>query len=149
MMIHEMKPGKRASAKATKRLGRGESSGQGKTGGHGHKGSGQRAGSIGSKMKEGGRIPFFRRLPKRGFNNAIFATVYQVVNVGTIDKEFAVGEVVDPTALEAKGLITTAAGLVKVLGTGVLGKGLTIKAHKFSESAAEKIKAAGGAAEAL
>jgi large subunit ribosomal protein L15 len=149
MMIHELKPGKRASSKPTKRLGRGESSGQGKTGGHGHKGSGQRAGSIGSKMKEGGRLPFFRRIPKRGFNNAAFGTVYQVVNVGTIDKEFAVGDVVDPMALEAKGLITSGTGLVKVLGTGVLGKGLTIKAHKFSESAAEKIKASGGTAETL
>jgi large subunit ribosomal protein L15 len=134
--------------KARKRVGRGRGSGRGKTSGRGHKGAGQRAGFKSNFGYEGGQTPALARIPKRGFNNADFRTVYQVVNASRL-AAFEDGDRVDPEALAAKSLIRRGAGPVKILGEGELGKKLTVAAHAFSSSAAEKIRAAGGSVETL
>ncbi len=130
--------------KPRKRVGRGGV--RGKTCGRGHKGAGQRSGSTSLLGYEGGQNPALFRIPKRGFNNAIFRTEYQLVNVSDLDV-FNDGDRVDAEALVAKRLVRADGGLVKVLGDGDLAKKLTVVADKFSKSAAEKIKAAGGSAE--
>lgn len=125
------------------RVGRGIGSGLGKTCGRGHKGWGQRSGAYRRPGYEGGQMPIYRRVPKRGFTNARFRTDYTVINVDSLEG-FDAGSVVDLEAVLAKGLASLDAPLFKVLGDGKLTKALTVRAQKFSKSAAEKIRAAGG-----
>ena len=133
------------STKARKRVGRGEGSGKGKTAGRGSKGQGARN-TIHPRF-EGGQMPLQRRLPKRGFNN-IFAKQYTEVGVDRISAKFGKGDTVDAAALKEAGVISKIAkNGIKVLGNGDIDKALTIKAAKFTKSAAEKITAAGGTAE--
>jgi len=129
-----------------KRLGRGPGSGLGKTAGRGHKGAGSRAGAKTDTLHEGGQMPLFRRVPKRGFNNVTFATLYNVVNVGDLEHSFDAGAHVTPEAILEAGLIRNLRFKVKVLGEGKLTKKLKVEAAKFSKSAQEKITAAGGEA---
>ena len=128
------------------RRGRGHGSGNGKTAGKGHKGQKARSGSPRPGF-EGGQMPLYRRIPKRGFNN-IFATKYSVVNVSDLD-QFVDGTVVDADLLKASGLIKKTNDGVKILGNGELTKNLTVKAAAFSASAKEKIEKAGGKAEVM
>jgi len=125
------------------RVGRGIGSGLGKTCGRGHKGWGQRSGAYRRPGYEGGQMPIYRRVPKRGFTNARFRTDYTVINVDALES-FDSGTVVDLQAVLAKGLTSLDAPLFKVLGDGKLSKALTVRAQKFSKSAVEKIRAAGG-----
>jgi large subunit ribosomal protein L15 len=131
--------------KRKKRVGRGVGSGHGKTASRGSKGQ---YASAGAKMFqgsfEGGQMPLFRRIPKRGFSNATWARTYLVVNVGDLDARFADGDTVDPAALKKAGLAKGPADGVRILGTGDVTKKLTVSAHHFSKSAAEKITAKGG-----
>jgi large subunit ribosomal protein L15 len=131
--------------KAAKRLGRGTGSGHGKTSGRGHKGMGARAGSGKRLGYEGGQNPILARIPKRGFSNAPFRKVYQIVNVADLEC-FDAGSTVDAAVLVEAGLIQAAAKPVKVLGDGELTKALTVAAELFSASAREKITKAGGTA---
>lgn len=148
MMIHEITAQAGAHKKRT-RLGRGESSGHGKTSGRGTKGGGARAGGGPKFGSEGGQMPLFRRLPKRGFNNNAFAQKFSIVNVGDLETHFDAGATVDAAALVAKGLIRHDRHPVKVLGDGALTKKLTVVAGKFSKQASEKITNAGGAMQTL
>lgn len=125
------------------RVGRGIGSGLGKTCGRGHKGWGQRSGAYRRPGYEGGQMPIYRRVPKRGFTNARFRTDYTIVNVEQLEA-FDSGAVVDLNAVLEKALTSLDAPLFKVLGDGALTKSLTVRAQKFSKSAAEKIRAAGG-----
>ena len=127
-----------------KRIGRGKGSGHGKTSGRGHKGDGSRAGSKMSFVDEGGQMPLFRRLPKRGFNNANFTTRYEVVNVSQLDRAFNDGTTVGIEELIGKGLVDSRQSKVKILGDGELTKKLDVSAHKFSKSAEQKISGCGG-----
>lgn len=137
------------ATKKRKRIGRGHGSGHGGTSGRGHKGAGSRAGWKTRGMAEGGAMPMFRRLPKRGFNNFHFRTEYSVVNVGELDAVFDNGSHVTAQLLHEIGLIRTLDKPVKILGDGTIGKKLKVDANKFSNSAAEKIKAAGGEAKVI
>ena len=132
--------------KRRKRIGRGPGSGSGKTAGRGHKGFGSRAGWRGRGMQEGGQMPTFRRLPKRGFNNANFATRFSVVNVACLEQRYDAGAHVTPQSLVEVGLVRNLHLPIKILGNGSLTKKLLIDAAKFSKSAVEKIKSAGGEA---
>jgi large subunit ribosomal protein L15 len=132
--------------KRRKRRGRGVGSGLGKTAGRGHKGAGSRAGAQKVTLTEGGQMPLIRRLPKRGFSNAQFATRYNIINVGDLESRFENGAHVTPEAYLEAGLIRNLRHKVKVLGDGELTKKLKVEAAKFSAKAAEKIKAAGGEA---
>jgi len=134
--------------KARRRRGRGAGSGLGGTSGRGNKGHLARAGKNPPDIKEGGQMPLFRRLPKRGFNNAVFTQRYSIVNVAQLD-HFEEGTRVDAQVLSAAGLIRSADEPVKILGDGELNRRLTVVAHKFSRSAKQKITSAGGAAEEL
>jgi large subunit ribosomal protein L15 len=127
-----------------KRVGRGESSGHGKTSGRGHKGCKARAGGGAPWLREGGQMPIIRRIPKRGFSNAVFRTAYSLVNVGQLQVAFDDGTEVSLDALQRAGLIRRADRPVKILGDGTLTKKLVVHAQKFSASAAAKITAAGG-----
>ncbi len=127
-----------------KRVGRGVGSGRGKTSGRGHKGQGQHSGHRARLLTEGGQMPLFRRIPKRGFNNARFRTEYQVVNLSALETRFEDGAKVTPAALEEAGLVRDASRPVKILGTGALTKKLDVEAMRFSTSAAMKITRAGG-----
>ncbi len=127
-----------------KRVGRGRGSGHGKTCGRGHKGSGQRAGGSIRRLTEGGQMPLFRRIPKRGFSNAPFRTDYDIVNVCDLDEVFSNGDEVTKQALVKVGLLRNDRVLVKILGDGDIAKKLTVLADRFSKSAREKIAAAGG-----
>ena len=142
MKLHELKPAE-GSAKAAWRKGRGAGSGNGKTAGKGHKGQNARSGGGVRPGFEGGQLPLYRKLPKRGFNNAIFAKVYAIVNVEALNV-FEDGAVVDLDALLAKKIVRKANDGLKVLGSGELTKKLTVKASVFSATAKEKIEAAGG-----
>ncbi|MBK7878029.1 MAG: 50S ribosomal protein L15 [Planctomycetes bacterium] len=126
-----------------KRVGRGPGSGLGKTAARGHKGWGQRSGTSRRPGYEGGQMPIYRRVPKRGFTNARFRTQYTIVNVDLLDS-FADGATVDLESILAKGLTSKVSNLLKVLGDGELKKKLTVRAQKFSKTAAEKIQKAGG-----
>jgi large subunit ribosomal protein L15 len=126
-----------------KRIARGPGSGLGKTAGRGHKGWGQRSGARRRPGYEGGQMPLYRRVPKRGFTNARFRTDYTVLNVELLET-FESGATVDLEAVLARGLTRRAAPLFKVLGDGKLTRPLTVRAQKFSKSAAEKIRSAGG-----
>ena len=127
--------------------GRGHGSASGKTCGKGHKGQKSRAGYSRRTYFEGGQMPNIRRLPKFGFNNKVFKTVYEVVNVGALEKAFAAGDTVDEAALRARGLVRRVCDGVKILGDGDLAKKLTVKATAFTKSAEEKIAKAGGSVE--
>ena len=134
--------------KSRKRIGRGIGSGQGKTAGRGSKGQGSRSGSSTSPIFDGGQMPLVRRIPKRGFNNARFATTYIAVNVGDLSK-FDDGARVDEAALRAVGLANGRATGVKILGDGELTKKLTVSVSAFSASAKTKIEAKGGTCEVV
>ena len=142
MKLHELKPAE-GSAKEAWRKGRGAGSGNGKTAGKGHKGQNARSGGGVRPGFEGGQLPLYRKLPKRGFNNARFAKVYAIVNVEALNV-FEDGAVVDLDALLAKKIVRKANDGLKVLGSGELTKKLTVKASVFSATAKEKIEAAGG-----
>ena len=145
MRLHDLKP--RPGAKhRRKRLGQGESSGHGKTSGRGGKGQTARSGSSIRIGFEGGQMPLIRRIPKRGFNNARFATQFIAVNVGELN-QFDDGTRVDEAALRAAGLANGRADGIKILGDGELSKKLTVNAHAFSASARAKIEAKGGTCE--
>ena len=134
------------SVTEAKRKGRGAGSGNGKTAGKGHKGQKARSGGGVRPGFEGGQMPLQRRLPKRGFKNYPFKEEYQIVNIEFLN-DFEEGAVVDAEALQAKGFISDAAKPVKILGDGELEIAVTVIADKFSESAKQKIEAAGGKVE--
>ena len=146
MRIHELKKPE-GSTKAPKRIGRGQGTGQGTTAGRGMNGQNSRSGGGVRLGFEGGQMPLYRRLPKRGFNNK-WAKEYAEVNVKDLNK-FEDGATVDAAALIEAGIVKKALDGVKVLGNGELEKKLTVKAVKFSKSAAEKIEKAGGKAEVI
>jgi len=134
--------------KRRKRVGRGTGSGHGKTCGRGHKGSGSRAGAIGWSLAQGGQMPLFRRLPKRGFSNYNFAARYEVVNVSQLER-FDDGSSVGLEQLSSAGLIGGCRSKVKILGSGELTKKLEVTAHRFSKSAEQKIAGCGGTAKVI
>ena len=144
MKLHELAPAA-GSTTAAKRLGRGSGSGLGKTSGKGHKGAKARSGGGKRPGFEGGQMPLYRRVPKKGFTN-IFRMEYAEVNVGQLEV-FTEGTVVNAELLKAAGIIKKTMDGVKVLGNGELTKKLTVEAAKFTESAKEKIEAVGGKAE--
>ena len=135
-------------SKSRKRVGRGDGSGYGKTSGRGHKGAGSRAGSTSMSPFEGGQMPLFRRIPKRGFSNFDFATRYEIVNVSQLDR-FEDGESIGAEQLSDAGLIGSKKSKIKILGDGELTKKLEIMAQKFSKSAEQKIVALGGTAKVI
>lgn len=145
MKLNELKPAE-GSVKEGFRVGRGTGSGNGKTAGKGHKGQNARSGGGVRPGFEGGQFPIYRQLPKRGFNNKRFATVYATVNVADLNC-FEDGAVVDLDALLKVRLVRKELDGLKVLGNGELTKKLTVKAAKFTAAAKEKIEAAGGSAE--
>ena len=147
MKLHELSP-KEGSIKEGFRKGRGAGSGNGKTAGKGHKGQNARSGGGVRPGFEGGQLPLYRKLPKRGFNNYRFAAKYAVINVDDLNK-FNDGDVVDCEALLANRIINKCFDGIKVLGEGELTKKLTVKASVFSASAKEKIEAVGGSAEVV
>src|ERR1041384_5992635 len=145
MRLHDLKP--RPGAKhRRKRLGQGESSGHGKTSGRGGKGQTARSGSSIRIGFEGGQMPLIRRIPKRGFNNALHTVRYIPVNVGDLN-QFDDGARVDETALRSVGLANGRGAGVKILGQGELSKKLTVNVHAFSASARTKIEGLGGTCE--
>lgn len=147
MKLHELSPAE-GSVKDGFRKGRGAGSGNGKTAGKGHKGQNARSGGGVRPGFEGGQLPLYRKLPKRGFNNSRFGKCYAVVNVSSLNK-FNDGDVVDVVALLAAGIIKNTFDGLKVLGEGELTKKLTVKAAVFSASAKEKIEAVGGKTEVV
>lgn len=130
------------------RIGRGIGTGKGKTAGRGHNGHKSRSGYSRHPVFQGGDLPLVRRIPKRGFNNK-FALTVVAVNLGQINEVFNAGEEVNPTTLQERGLIKRRFDEIKVLGDGELTKGLKVSAHKFSQSALEKLSAAGGSGTVL
>jgi large subunit ribosomal protein L15 len=146
MKLHELSPAE-GSAKAAWRKGRGPGSGNGKTAGKGHKGQNARSGGGVRVGFEGGQIPLYRRLPKRGFNN-MFAKTFALVNVEALNA-FEDGAVINAEALLEKGVIKKALDGVKVLGRGELTKKVTVQAAHFSKSAQEKIESVGGKCEVV
>jgi large subunit ribosomal protein L15 len=146
MRLHELKPNP-GSVRKKKRLGRGTATGQGKTAGRGMNGQGSRSGGGTRPGFEGGNMPLYRRLPKRGFTN-IFGTHYAELNVEDLN-QFEDGAEITPELLKSEGILKKQLDGVKILGNGELAKKLTVKAHKFSKSAVEKIEAAGGKAEVI
>ena len=146
MYINDLSP-VAGSTHVNKRKGRGQATGNGKTAGRGHKGQKARSGGGTRIGFEGGQMPLARRIPKRGFNN-IFAKPLESVNVSALDK-FEDGAVVDAQALLDAGIISKCKYGVKVLGNGDVSKKLTVKAAAFSETAKQKIEAAGGKAEVV
>ena len=135
--------------KNVKRVGRGPGSGIGKTSGHGENGQKSRSGASINAWFQGGQSPLYRRLPKRGFNNAQFETKYAVINLSDLDKFFKDGEVVTPEVLKERGIIKKQLAGVKVLATGKLTKKLTVKAQRFSSAAVTKIEESGGKTEVI
>ena len=143
MQLNQLKPGRGAN-KDRKRRGRGTGSGQGTTGGRGNKGQNARKSGQVRQGFEGGQMPLIRRIPKRGFNNARFATVYEIVNLAEIEARFEAGETVNAETLKARRLVHCNEDGIKILGDGELSKKLTFEVDKVSKSAEEKIKKAGG-----
>ena len=147
MKLHELNAA--PEAKTRKRVGRGPGSGLGKTSGRGENGQKSRSGASIPAWFQGGQTPLYRRVPKRGFNNARFRTEYATINLSDLNKYFNDGEEVTPEVLKEKGIIKQQLCGVKVLGNGELEKKLTIKANRFSSSAVTKIESAGGKAEVI
>ena len=147
MKLHELSP-QEGSTKEKFRKGRGAGSGNGKTAGKGHKGQNARSGGGVRPGFEGGQLPLYRKLPKRGFNNFRFSKKYAVINVQSLNK-FNNGDGVDCGALLAAGIINNCFDGVKVLGEGEISKSLTVKAAVFSATAKEKIEAVGGKTEVV
>jgi len=146
-MLDRLRP-RDGSRQTTKRVGRGPGSGLHKTAGRGEKGQGHRSPGRATPFHfEGGQMPLARRIPKRGFHN-LFRTSYRTVNVSALSV-YGAGETVDPTSLEAKGLIKHGKDAVKLLGDGDAPKGLVVRVHKASSGARKKIEAAGGTLEIL
>lgn len=146
MKLHELKP-PAGSRKRRKVVGRGPGSGHGQTSGRGEKGQKARSGGQSRPWFEGGQLPLHRRVPKRGFTN-IFRKEYAILNVKDLER-FEAGTTVTPATLSEAGLVRTAAAPVKILGEGSLSKPLAVSAHAFSQSAAAKIRAAGGTLEVI
>ena len=147
MDLSDLKPSE-GSKKNRKRVGRGHGTGQGAQAGRGHKGAQSRSGFKFKRGFEGGQMPLHRRIPKRGFHNP-FRVEYAVVNLDALSERFEAGTVVTPELLRERGLVHGTSRQIKVLARGDIAKKLTVRAHKFSGKAAEKIAAAGGAAEVL
>ena len=147
MDLSDLKPSE-GSKKNKKRVGRGHGTGQGAQAGRGHKGAQSRSGFKFKRGFEGGQMPLHRRVPKRGFHNP-FRTEYAVVNLDVLAERFDEGTVITPDLLRERGLIHSARQPIKVLARGDVSKKLTVRAHKFSGKAAEKIAAAGGTVEVL
>ena len=147
MDLSNLKPSQ-GSKHSKKRVGRGHGSGQGTQAGRGHKGAQSRSGYSFKRGFEGGQMPLHRRVPKRGFHNP-FRVEYAVVNLDTLAERFDAGTVVTPELLRERGLVHGERLQIKVLARGEFSKKLTVRAHKFSGKAAEKLAAAGGAAEVL
>ena len=145
MMLSDI-TGKAGGHKRRKRVGRGESSGTGKTAGRGHKGCLSRSGGGPHPLSEGGQMPIFRRLPKRGFSNYNFRTEFDIVNLAELERCFADGDTVDPDVLKKLRLIQGPVPRVKILAKGSLDKKLTVEAHAFSAKARQLIEGAGGTA---
>jgi large subunit ribosomal protein L15 len=149
MRLEDLRPAA-GSTKKRKRIGRGPGSGHGKTSGKGHKGLNARSGGGSRPGFEGGQMPLYRRLPKRGFLPYGGKTEFAIVNVGDLSDRFAAGSVIDPDALVSSRLIRKSGRrAVKVLGDGAVAHALTVRAHKVSESAKQKLEAAGGRVEVL
>jgi large subunit ribosomal protein L15 len=147
MSLNNLRPPKGATH-AKKRVGRGQGSGNGKTAGRGHKGAQSRSGYHFKRGFEGGQMPLHRRVPKRGFHNP-FRVDYEVVNLDTLAAKFDADTVVTPDLLRERGLVGGGNRPVKILARGDVSKKLTVRAHRFSGKAAEKIAAAGGATEVI
>ncbi len=147
MSLNNLRPPKGAKH-SKRRVGRGHGSGYGKTAGRGHKGAQSRSGFSFKRGFEGGQMPLHRRVPKRGFTNP-FRVEYAIVNLDTLVEVFDAGSDVTPELLRERGLVREKRALIKVLGRGDVTKKLTVRAHKFSETAAQKITAAGGVAEVI
>lgn len=149
MKLNEIRPSEGSKVKARKRVGRGTGSGLGKTSGRGQKGQKSRSGGGVRPGFEGGQMPLFRRIPKRGFTN-IFAKEYAILNVKDLNR-FDDNTVVTPELLIKERIVNSRKDIdgIKVLGNGEINKKLTVKAHKFSKKAAEKIEAAGGKVEVI
>ena len=147
MKLHELKKNEGATFRK-KIVGRGRGSGLGKTSGRGQKGQNARSGGGVSPVFEGGQLPLYRSLPKRGFSNHDFKTVYAVINVGDLNV-FNDGDVVTPALLKEKGIVKKQLDGIKVLGNGTLEKKITIQAHRFSSSALRKIEESGSKAEVI
>ena len=149
MRLEDLKPAP-GSTKKRKRVGRGPGSGHGKTSGKGHKGQKARSGGGVRPGFEGGQMPLYRRLPKRGFLPYGGKTEFAIVNVRDLSARFAAGSVVDPETLVSSGLIRKSGrGAVKILGDGAVAHALTVRVHKVSGAAKQKLEAAGGRVEAL
>jgi large subunit ribosomal protein L15 len=147
MSLSNLRP-PRGAKHAKKRVGRGPGSGHGKTASRGTKGAKSRSGFRFKRGFEGGQMPLHRRVPKRGFHNP-FRVEYAVVNLDTLGEVFDAGSSVTPELLRERGLVRVTGAPIKVLGRGDLAKKLTVHAHKFSGSAAQKIAAAGGQAQVI
>lgn len=147
MKLHELKRNEGATFEK-KRVGRGPGSGLGKTSGKGHKGQNARSGGGVNPIFEGGQLPLYRRLPKKGFSNADFKITYAVINLEDLNR-FEDGTVVTPALLKETGLVKNQLCGIKILGDGELTKKLTIQATKFSKSAIEKIEKSGSKAEVI
>ena len=147
MDLSNLKPSDRSKF-SKKRVGRGQGSGTGAQAGRGHKGAQSRSGFKFKRGFEGGQMPLHRRIPKRGFHNP-FRTEYAVVNLDTLAEGFTAGTVVTPALLRERGIIRSSRQPIKVLARGDIAKQLTVRAHRFSGRAAEKIAAAGGTTEVL
>jgi len=146
MKLHELKAAE-GSTKNRKRRGRGTASGQGKTGGRGSNGQNSRSGGGTRPGFEGGQMPLYRRIPKRGFTN-IWKKEYAVLNIEDLNK-FEAGTVVTPELLAEIGMVKQVKDGVKILGTGAIDKSITVKAHKFSKTAIDKIESVGGKTEVI
>jgi large subunit ribosomal protein L15 len=147
MKLHDVRR-KKGTRQPRKRLGRGHGSGTGKTSGRGHKGAKSRSGYKHKAVFEGGQMPLVRRIPKRGFSNYPFRKEWAEVNLSQLSK-FAAGSTVDPAALAEAGLVKGSFDGIVILGRGEVEGALTVKAHRFSKSAAAKIEAAGGTIEVI
>ena len=147
MKLNELPKSK--ETKGIKRVGRGPGSGMGKTSTRGENGQKSRSGVSIKPWFQGGQSPLYRRIPKRGFNNARFTTKYAVINVSDLNKFFKDGDVVNEEILKERGIIKKALNGIKVLGNGKLEKKLTVKAKRFTNSAINKIEDAGGKAEVI
>ncbi len=147
MKLNELQ--KAPEAKNRKRVGRGPGSNWGKTSGRGQKGQKSRSGVSISAWFQGGQTPLYRRVPKRGFNNAQFTTRYSTINLSDLNKFFNNGDEVTPEILKERGIIKKQLDGIKVLGNGELEKKLTVKANRFSSTAIAKIESAGGKAEVI